>query len=242
MHQWLSPPAACPLPPGSLHIWRTHLDFSADSLSRYSEVLTDDERSRANRFVSSRERDRYTVSRATLRLLLGRYLQIPPDSVRIGEGPRGKPFVEGNKLESELKFNLSHSQELVVYAFARQREVGIDVEKIRTDFASREVAQRYFSSQEIGELDALAPELYPAGFFRCWVRKEAYMKAHGLGFQMALDSFSVSLAQEHAPRLTASDSERWSMYSFEPFPEYTSAVFAEKYDWTLSFYECSGLF
>lgn len=239
--QWLSPQAVYTLPSGSLQIWRTRLEVGSDSLARYSGLLSPEELARAGRFALTRDRDRFIVSHATLRLLLSRYLQIPSDSLRIEEGPRGKPFVGGSEFASELKFNLSHSQELAVFAFTRQKEVGIDVEKIRLDFASREIAQRYFSPLEIANLDALQPQLYTAGFFQCWTRKEAYIKARGQGLYIPLDSFSVSLAPGHPPELTASDSARWSMYSFEPFPEYVAAVVGEKYDWTLSFYEGSNL-
>jgi len=239
--QWLSPPALYALPPGSLQIWRTRLNVSSDSLVRYSELLSREELARAGRFAFTRHHDRFIVSRATLRLLLGRYLQTPSDSVRIEEGPQGKPFVAESELAFELKFNLSHSQELAVFAFTRQKEVGIDVEKVRSDFASREIAQRYFSPQEIANLDALAPQLYMAGFFQCWTRKEAYIKARGQGLHIPLDSFSVSFAPGYPPALIARDSVRWSMYSFEPFPEFVAAVVAEKFDWALSFYEGSDL-
>jgi len=241
MNQWLFPPQVCALPSGSLQIWRTRLDLCSDSLSAYSELLSHDERSRAKRFVLTRDHDRFVVSRGTLRLLLGRYLQIPPDSARIEEGPQGKPFVVGNRLSFDLKFSLSHSHGLAVFAFTKDKEVGIDLEKIRLDFASREIAQRYFSSQEVSELDALTPQLYAAGFFQCWTRKEAYVKARGQGLQIPLDSFSVSLAPERPPELLASDSDDWSIYSFEPFAGYAAAVVAEKDNWTLSFFDDSAL-
>lgn len=241
VNQWLSPPAVCALPPGSLQIWRTRLDACSDSLPRYCALLSPAEIVRADRFVFPRDRQRFIVSRATLRLLLGRYLRIDPHFVRIDEGPRGKPFAAGSDLGFELKFNLSHSQGLAVFAFARQKEVGIDVEKVRSDFASQEIAQRYFSPEEIRKLAALAPERYTLGFFRCWTRKEAYIKARGQGLQIPLDSFSVSLSEGCSPELLDSDSASWSMYSFEPFPEFDAAVVAEKFDWTLSFYEGSEL-
>ena len=174
-------------------------------------------------------------------LLLGRYLQIPADSLRIEEGPQGKPFLADGLHPSELKFNLSHSHGLAVFAVARQREIGIDVEKIRDDFASREIAQRYFSPQEIAELDALPLPLHALGFFQCWTRKEAYVKARGDGLQTPLDSFSVTLTPGQLPELTSCDSPCWSIYSFQPFPEFAAAVVAERFEWKLSCYEGSDL-
>jgi 4'-phosphopantetheinyl transferase len=241
MTRWISPPAVFTLLPRSLQIWRARLDICSDSLPRYSELLSHGELARADRFVFPQDRQRFVTCRATLRLLLGNYLQIPPQSVLLEEGPQGKPIVAGSDLAPQMKFNLSHSHGIAVFAFAKEREVGIDVEKIRPDFASHEIAQRYFSSQEIAELDALAPQLYTAGFFRCWTKKEAYIKARGEGLQIPLDSFSVSLAPERPPQLIATDSDRWSIYSFKPLREYTAAIVAEKCDWTLSFYDGSSL-
>jgi len=240
MKRWVSPPAVCTLPPGSLQVWRTRLDHFPELHARHSELLSHGELARADRFVLTADRQRFIACRTTLRLLLGNYLQIPPQSVLIEEGPQGKPIVTGSNLALRLKFNLSHSHGMAVFVFANEREVGIDVEKIRLDFASHEIAQRYFSSQEIAELEALAPQLYRAGFFRCWTRKEAYIKARGQGLQIPLNSFSVSLAPERPPQLIATDSERWSIYSFEPLPEYAAAIVAEKCDWALSFYDCSA--
>lgn len=238
---WLTPPECLTLTPDALHVWRVPLEVSPGSLPRHSALLCPGELARADRFVFGGDRQHFIVARATLRLLLGRYLQIPPGSLKFDEGPRGKPFLAERLHASDLKFNASHSHGLAVFAFALQRELGIDVEKVRPDFASRDIAQRYFSPQEIAELDALPPSSYTKGFFRCWTRKEAYMKARGQGLHIPLDSFSVSLTPERPPELTASDGLHWSMYSFEPGPEFFAAVVAERSEWALSFYEGSDL-
>lgn len=238
---WCTPSSSLTLAPTALHIWRASLDVSPDSVARFSALLSSGELVRADRFIFDRDRQHFTVARATLRLLLGRYLQIPADSLRIEEGPQGKPFLADGLHPSELKFNLSHSHGLAVFAVARQREIGIDVEKIRDDFASREIAQRYFSPQEIAELDALPLPLHALGFFQCWTRKEAYVKARGDGLQTPLDSFSVTLTPGQLPELTSCDSPCWSIYSFQPFPEFAAAVVAERFEWKLSCYEGSDL-
>jgi 4'-phosphopantetheinyl transferase len=241
MTPWLSPPAEFSLPPGSLQIWRSRLGAGSDSLARYSELLSPNELARADRFVAAHDRERFIIARATLRILLGKYLQIPSGTVRLEKGPLGKPCVAEGDLALDLRFNLSHSHGVAVFAFAAQKEVGVDVEKIREEFASREISRRYFSPEEIGKLDALEPQIYTQFFFQCWTRKEAYIKARGQGLQIPLDSFSVSLGSESPLELVAADSERWSMYSFEPFPEFASAVVAEKAAWTLSFFEGSEI-
>jgi 4'-phosphopantetheinyl transferase len=238
---WSRPPDSLAISSGELHIWRAPLDVPADSVARFSALLSPEELARAGRFVFAGGRQHFTVARATLRLLLGRYLQAPPESLRIETGPQNKPFVAENSYPSELRFNLSHSHGLALFAFAIQRDLGIDVEKLRPGFASRDIAQRYFSQQEIAELDALPPSLYSLGFFQCWTGKEAYIKARGQGLQIPLDSFSVTLTPGQPAGLTSSDTHRWSIYSFQPSEEYVAALVAERLEWKLSFYDASGL-
>ena len=125
---WLSQPDSLAIIAGELHIWRVPLDVSADSVVRSSTLLSPEERARADRFVFARDRQHFTAARAALRLLLGRYLQAPPESLRIETGPQSKPFLVENSHPSELRFNLSHSHGLALFAFALHRELGIDVE------------------------------------------------------------------------------------------------------------------
>jgi 4'-phosphopantetheinyl transferase len=238
---WSPAPRVLTLAPTSLHVWRASLDVPPESLPRFSAILSEKELARAKRFVFDRDRYPYIVAQATLRLLLGTYLQSPPGSVRTENGPQGKPFLAKQSHASGLQFNLSHSHGMALFAFALQRELGIDIEKIRPNFASRDIAQRYFSRQEIAELDALPPASYTEAFFLCWTRKEAYIKARGQGLHIPLDSFSVTLTPDRPAGLTSSDSECWSVYSFRPSAEFVGAVVAERCEWELSFYDASDL-
>jgi 4'-phosphopantetheinyl transferase len=238
---WARAPRVLTLAPTSLHVWRASLDAPLESLARFSALLSQKEAARARRFVFDRDRHPYTVAQATLRLLLGRYLQIPPESVRTQSGPQGKPFLAKSSHFSELQFNLSHSHGMALFAFAARRELGIDIEKIRPNFASRDIAQRYFSHPEIAELDGLPPASYTEAFFLCWTRKEAYIKARGQGLHIPLDSFSVTLTPDRPAALTSSDSQCWSIYSFRPSSEFVASVVAERHEWELSFYEASDL-
>jgi 4'-phosphopantetheinyl transferase len=238
---WNPAPRVLTLAPNSLHVWRAPLDLPPETLPGLSALLSVKEVDRAKRFVFDRDRHPYTVAQATLRLLLGRYLRIPPESVRTQSGPQGKPFLAKQSHASELQFNLSHSHGMALFAFAMQRELGIDIEKVRPDFASLDIAQRYFSRQEVAELEVLSPSLYTEAFFLCWTRKEAYIKARGQGLHIPLDSFSVTLTPERPPALTSSDSDCWSIYSFRPARDFVAAVVAERCEWELSFYDASGL-
>jgi 4'-phosphopantetheinyl transferase len=135
--------------------------------------------------------------------------------------------------ESPVHFNLSHSHGLAVYAFARNRELGIDLELIRQEFAGESIAERNFSARELDEWHRLPPELRAEAFFLCWTRKEAYVKARGEGLQIPLASFSVTLTPGQPEELHSLDGGRWLLHSFQPAPGYAAAVVGEGKDWRL---------
>ena len=212
------------LPKNEVHIWRAWLDADAQGLSRLREFLSKDEISRANRFIFPRDRNHFIVARGRLRELLGMYLRRDPQSSRFLVGKFGKPALMD---ENDLRFNLTHSHGLAVYGFAMNRELGIDVEKIRPDFGGEEIAERYFSETEQQELRELPVEVRATAFFLCWTRKEAYIKARGDGLQIPLASFDVSLSPGKPETLRSSDSQRWSLLSFTPTPGYAAAIITE---------------
>jgi 4'-phosphopantetheinyl transferase len=218
-------------------VWRASLDCEPAALRRFEAELTPDEKSRAARFRIARDRDHFIAARGILRELLGGYLHRFPADLEFDYGPSGKPALRTGGPSSPLRFNLSHSHGLAVYAFALGREVGIDLESIRPDFAGDDIAGRYFSTRELNELRALPSELRPEGFFLCWTRKEAYVKARGEGLQIPLESFSVSLTPGQPEVLESADSSRWSLRSFQPAPRYVAAVVGEGKAWTLRHWE-----
>jgi 4'-phosphopantetheinyl transferase len=239
---WTTPPPASELSPGALQIWMISLDAFPACLDGLLPCLSPEEIARAERFRLLRDRQHFIVARVTLRLLLSRYLRIPPRSLQLEKGGSEKPYLVEGSRASPMRFNLSHSGGLALLAFARQKELGIDLEQLRPDFASREIAERYFSPSELAELDSLPQNLYHEGFFRCWTRKEAYVKAHGRGMGIPLNSFSVTLTPGKAAELTSHDSSQWSLYSFRPAPGFVAALAAERLQWRLSFYDASNIF
>lgn len=200
---WSFPPADLNLNGDEVHVWRAPLDIGATPLSRFELSLAPDERTRAARFVHVRDRDHFIVARGILRELLGRYLNRSPDEVPLRYGAYGKPELSTDKFSGSIRFNLSHSNGLAVYAFASRREVGIDLELVRPAFAVSEIASRFFSDQEILELQKLPLEMQAEGFFLCWTRKEAYVKARGQGLQIPLENFSVTLTPKEPAELKA---------------------------------------
>jgi 4'-phosphopantetheinyl transferase len=226
------------LAPDEVHVWRASLDLPASRVCALGDVLVADERARAARFHFERDRTHWTVARARLRLLLARYLGGPPDRFRFALGAHGKPALarpEGG----DLRFNVSHSQDLALYAVTRGREVGVDLEGLRPDFATDEIAERFFSPAERRALRAVAPELRCDAFFACWTRKEAYIKARGLGLAIPLDAFDVSLAPDEPAALLATrdepgDSVRWSLAALSPGPGFAGALVAEGHEWRVT--------
>lgn len=224
---WAQAPIEFELPEDEIHLWRASLPAEPSVLRRLDALLESREKSRAARFHFARDRDYFVAARGILRNLLGSYLRRSASELEFCYGPQDKPALRTADSESRICFNLSHSHGLAVYSFSRRREIGIDLELIQPDFASDEIAERHFSPSELKELRGLPPELRAEGFFLGWTRKEAYVKAQGMGLQIPLPNFSVSLAPGWSGRFEAADGSLWSFHSFQPAPRYVATVVVE---------------
>ncbi len=207
-----------------IHVWHAALDREEKVLGQLESTLSLEEKARADRFHFANDRNRFVVARGLLRELLGRYLHQAPAGLEFSYGKHGKPSLSGESASSGLCFNLSHSSGLVVYAIARERNLGIDVEHARPESAGEDIAQRYFSAREVSDLRTLPPEARVEGFFNCWTRKEAYLKATGMGLQISLDSFSVSLLPGQPVQFLGGVESRWHMADYHPAEGYVAAV------------------
>ena len=193
-HLWLPAPADLALSGDEMHVWSASLDVGGPRVQGLRRILTQDEVERAERFFFAEDRDRFIVARGLLRVILGRYLDAPPEQLQFCYGPRGKPALATRFGEDEIDFNLSHSHDLALFAITRNRRVGVDLECIRPIPKAGQLVGRFFSMQERAVFRALSPDKQLEAFFRCWTRKEAYIKANGQGFGLALDGFDVSMA------------------------------------------------
>jgi 4'-phosphopantetheinyl transferase len=220
-----------------VHIWRACLDLDSPIPDYHSTFLSNAERDRAARFVFAKDRDHFTVARIILRQLLGGYLGELPQKVDIEILQHGKPTLRGTTDIPSLRFNLSHSHGLVLFAFCLEHEVGVDLEKIRPEVAFEGIENNFFSPREREELAALPLALRPEGFFLAWTRKEAYVKAHGEGLQTSLEGFDVSLTPDKPAELNSSDKERWSLYSLLPGKGFVGALVVEGQEHRLRFWE-----
>jgi 4'-phosphopantetheinyl transferase len=226
---WPSFSHAPPLPPGEVHVWQAPLDREAAVVKYFDALLDDDERDRARRFHFPKDRERFTVGRGLLRCLLGAYLRVAPEAVRLSYTSAGKPYLVGETGDSAVRLNVAHSDGLIVLAVTRGRDIGVDVERMRPDVEWRKLVGRYFAPSEVAELTALPADCQEWAFFTGWTRKEAYLKALGLGMAIPLDQFAVSLTPGRPPTLLATDHDpgqlgRWDLHEFTPAADYVGAL------------------
>ncbi len=239
---WQTAPEPVMLPPGEVQVWRADLDVGAPALLRLRESLSADEAARAERFHSPLLRDRFIAGRGILRAVLARYMGTPAGDLRFCTNAHGKPALIPGSGAQDLRFNLSHSHGLALFAFALGREVGVDLEYVRPSGTDDRVAERFFSAREVMALRTLPKSAQAEAFFHCWTRKEAYIKARGEGLSIGLNSFAVSLAPDQMTNLSitrsdGSEAGGWSLRALAPGDGYVSAVVAEGADWSLALWQ-----
>lgn len=225
-----------PLGPDEVRVWCARLDWPGD-IGRFESSLSADEKQRAGQFRFDRDRKRFVVRRAALRAVLAESLGVPPHTLRFSYGTHGKPDLSAACNPRRLRFNASHSQDLAVVALAVDRDVGVDVERLKPLDDYEAVARRHFTEGENRALLGVAPSERLHAFFNCWTRKEAFVKARGEGLSLPLDAFEVSLAPDEPAGLLscaqAGERERWSLDSFDPAPGFVGAVAAAGSGWTI---------
>lgn len=227
MDPWPEPPHSLRIQDGELHVWRLRLDATADQGDRLRGFLSPDELDRAARFRFARDRTRFVAARGQLREIIGRYLDIRPQAVKFRYGLQGKPYLDHHR--KGFQFNLAHSGDIGLLAIATDHQVGIDIEQIRPAITESEIADRFFSSEEALALRMLPAEQQRLGFFLCWTRKEAFLKAIGEGIGYGLDQFSVTLVPGEPAMLLEVLTDpgaplRWSLFHIDPGPGYAGAV------------------
>lgn len=205
------------------------LDGNPEAVSGESELLSDPELQRASRFAREEDRVRFIQSRATLRRLLGSRLRIPPRAVDLVVGPYGKPALAPQLRRCGLQFNVSHCAEIAAFGFSWGREIGVDVEAVRPVPEADSIARQFFSPREVEAYFALPAADRRLGFFNCWTRKEAFVKARGDGLGFGLDRFDVSLDPRGPARILRVDHEPgercgWMLGEFNPAPGFVGAV------------------
>lgn len=226
---WERPPDAVRAVADEVHVWLVVVSDSAAAVPRLERVLSPDERASAAKLATAELRTRYVVAHGALRSVLARYLAVPPERLTFGRNAYGKPFVAG---PHELRFNLSHAGDLAVIGVCQTRRLGIDVERVRADLDLDRLAAFAFSAPELAAWRRVPPAERPAAFFAAWTRKEAYVKAQGLGLALPLKSFAVALEPAAEPALVWAEGDaaaprQWTLHALPVGPGYAGAVAVE---------------
>jgi 4'-phosphopantetheinyl transferase len=233
------------LPPDEVHVWRASLDGAAEDAATMTELLAADEKERAATFFRPRDREQFVVTRGLLRIILGRYLENDPSSLRFVKNEYGKPFLAQDG-GAALSFNVSHSGNMAVLAFSRGRALGVDIERLNAALDCDRLATHLFSPNELGQLARFTDaEERVAAFFRCWTRKEAYIKGQGMGTVLGLQSFDVTLGLDEPARLLATRpdpglAERWQLRNLQVAQGYVAALAVEGWDWRMRCWTWNG--
>jgi 4'-phosphopantetheinyl transferase len=225
------------LPENEVHLWRVDLAAVAEGERRWAEIISADERVRASRFHFSKDRQYFSATRALLRMILGSYLGSNPRELVFRYLEKEKPSLESPS-GTRLEFNVSHSGDVALLAFAQERALGVDVEHLRDNFDHAAIARRFFSQREQHQLETLAPSERFHGFFRCWTRKEAYIKALGTGLSLPLNQFDVSLKAGDLNALLftrpdEAEAARWSLQEVPAGDGYVAALCVRGHGWHL---------
>jgi 4'-phosphopantetheinyl transferase len=211
----------------------------ASRIQALRHILAADELSKARRFFFPKDRQHFILARGLLRTILGRYLDMEPSQLRFCYDDYGKPSLVPSSDQEALNFSLSHSDGLALYAITRDREIGIDVERVCPIPEAAQIAERFFSAHENAVFRTLDARLKQEAFFTCWTRKEAYVKARGKGLSLPLDQLDVSLIPGEPAMLlnirgAPREAARWSLCELTPGPGYVAALAVEGHDWRLA--------
>jgi 4'-phosphopantetheinyl transferase len=208
-------------------LWAIWLGASASASRAFREMLSLDEILRADRFAFERLRISFEVSHGVLRILLAQYMGCSPRELTFTFGPMGKPALCGN---SPIQFNMAHSGGLAVYAFLPGCEIGVDIEEMQAIHDFEQIAKHYFCREEAAQLLSIVDEKQrEEAFYRCWTRKESYLKAIGDGLSVPLDQFQVTLLPDSPARFIhignqTSEASLWTLQHLEPAPGYAGAL------------------
>ena len=223
------PPAFGVLKTPEVDIVGVRLDQPAEFSAVLWQLLSRDERERAGKFHYAQHRQHYVVARASLRRLLAERLHVAPRAIELVETKYGKPQLAPVHGAPDIEFNLSHSGIIALYAFTRACAVGVDVELIREVPDVDDLAEHFFSVTEAALLRALPVDRRSLAFLACWTRKEAFIKALGLGLSCPLDAFDVTIDSDAPARITRIEKRidtvaNWTMQAFTPYHGYIAAV------------------
>ena len=221
-----------------IHIWKLDLNLHKVNLKHlYENVLSPDEKKRSDKLKSKDDQKRSIYSRGLLRKKLGDYLDVNPAEINFSYNKYGKPSLNAEVHTEDLKFNVSHSKDIVVYAITKNREIGIDVEYLKDVSRAEKIIDRFFSEEEKNFYNSQPEHKKKWAFFALWTRKEAYSKAMGRGIGLPSKDFELNLIPDNNRSSSNSfKKSKWMLYNVEIESEYLAALATEGNDINIKYY------
>ena len=244
-HIWLPQRTTLPLRANEVHVWLASLETNEEQRRMFRNALSSEETERACRFRFEKDRESFIATRGILKTLLAGYLNMAAGKVMLAYGPHGKPELSAEACSRPVRFNVSHSRGFALFAFALYCDIGVDIEFRRQDIAADHIAERFFSPGEKAYLEKLPPGMKERGFFTCWVRKEAFLKATGRGLSYGIDRVEVSMDPESPASLVSvggseGDAALWSLHDLPVAPGYAAALAVKGHGFNLFLLQWSG--
>lgn len=233
MTSWNHPPADLRPSPDHVDVWRISTALGDRDAAKFHAVLSPEQRTRAERMRVVEKRRQYIVTQGLARILLGKALGADPTALEFDRGPKGKPYLGGAFADSGMQFNMTHTSHMALVALGLNREIGVDIERIRENLQWEKLARRYFSPLEYRGFSSLPNAVRLRAFFTCWTRKEAVLKAIGTGLGGGLGSFDVSVDPDAPPALLNSRwkgrfHRDWTVTQLAPGAGYVATLVTER--------------
>ncbi|MFK5971133.1 MAG: 4'-phosphopantetheinyl transferase superfamily protein [Candidatus Marithrix sp.] len=209
---------------GEIHLWLTFPNLIQDPklLISYNKLLTKEEQDKKQRFRFQKHQHQYLITRALIRSILSRYMALEPNTWQFNKNKYGRPEVITDILP--LRFNLSHTDDLIICGVILEKDIGVDVESINRNNATKDIATRFFSTQEVIDLYS---EPTNRNFFDYWTLKESYIKARGMGLSLPLHKFTFHIADNIKISFNSDlhdDPNQWQFWLLEPTPQHRIAI------------------
>lgn len=228
---WQNPDRNLALTNCETHVWRAKLNLSTDNIAELTQILSEDERLKANRFRFAHHQRRYIAARGILRKIVSSYLNTDSNLVKFEYNSRGKPKIADFLNQINLQFNVSHSEDLALYGFTRDRRIGIDLEYLKKLDDVAKIAQRFFTATESSLIAALSGDEQKRVFLQFWTAKEAYLKAIGTGLTGGLEQVEISLEPQSTLLISGGNlvenAANWSLQRFNPETDYVATIATE---------------